>query len=61
MVFFAGLVATEKLIPWHRVATYGTAAILVALGVLLLVAPDAVPALTIPTDQAMPHMGAMAG
>jgi predicted metal-binding membrane protein len=61
MVFFAGLVAAEKLIPWRRVATYGTAAILVLLGVLVLVAPDALPALTIPTDQAMPHMGAMAG
>jgi predicted metal-binding membrane protein len=61
MVFVAGLVAAQKLIPWRRVATYGTAAILVALGVLLLVAPDAVPALTIPTGQALPHMGTMAG
>ena len=29
-------------------ATYGTAAVLLALGVLLLAAPDALPGLTIP-------------
>jgi predicted metal-binding membrane protein len=48
MAFVAGLIATEKLLPWRRVATYGTAAILLTLGVMLLVAPDAIPALTIP-------------
>jgi predicted metal-binding membrane protein len=48
MAFVAGLIAAEKTLPWRRVATYGTAALLVALGVLLLVAPDAIPALTIP-------------
>jgi predicted metal-binding membrane protein len=46
--FVAALIAVEKLLPWRRVATYGTATVLVALGVLLLVAPDAVPALTMP-------------
>ena len=40
MAFVAALIAAEKLLPWRRVATYGTAAILVA--------PDAVPGLTIP-------------
>ena len=44
----AGLIAAEKTVPWRRVATYGTAAILLALGVLLLAAPDAIPGLTIP-------------
>jgi predicted metal-binding membrane protein len=53
MAFVAALIATEKVLPWRRVATYGTAAILLALGVLLLVAPDAVPALTIPGHDAM--------
>jgi predicted metal-binding membrane protein len=48
MAFVAGLIALEKLLPWRRVATYGTAAILLVLGVLLLVAPDAIPALTVP-------------
>ena len=45
--------------PWRRVATYGTAAILLALGVLLLAAPDAVPALTLPGNSPMPLMGQM--
>ena len=46
--FVAGLVALEKLLPWRRVATYGTAAILLVLGLLLLVAPDTIPALAVP-------------
>ena len=37
MAFVAGLIAIEKTLPWRRAATYGTAAILVVLGVLLLV------------------------
>jgi predicted metal-binding membrane protein len=48
MAFVAGLIAVEKVVPWRRVATYGTAAILVALAVLLLAAPEAIPGLTIP-------------
>jgi len=56
MLFVAGLIAAEKTLPWRRVATYGTAAILVALGVLLLAAPDVIPALTIPGDDPMPQM-----
>jgi predicted metal-binding membrane protein len=52
MALVAGLIAAEKILPWRRVATYGTAAILLALGVLLLVAPDAIPALTIPGGDA---------
>ena len=39
MAFVAGLIAVEKLVPWRRAATYGTAAILLVLGVLLLAAP----------------------
>src|SRR6478609_7409867 len=46
--FVAGLIALEKTVPWRRTATYGTAAILVVLGVLLIAAPDAIPGLTIP-------------
>jgi predicted metal-binding membrane protein len=48
MAVVAGLIAFEKLMPWRRVATYGTAALLLALGMLMLVAPDLVPGLTIP-------------
>lgn len=58
MAVVAGLIAFEKLIPSRRVATYGTAAILLVLGVLVLAAPDIVPALTIPGSGSMPEMGA---
>jgi predicted metal-binding membrane protein len=48
MAVVAGLIAIEKTLPWRRVVTYGTAAVLLCLGVLVLAAPDALPALTIP-------------
>jgi predicted metal-binding membrane protein len=48
MAFVAALIAAEKTLPWGRVMTYGTAAILLALGVLMVAAPDAIPGLTIP-------------
>jgi predicted metal-binding membrane protein len=54
--FVAGLIAAEKTLPWRRVATWGTAGILLVLGVLLLAAPDAIPGLTIPGDNSMPRM-----
>jgi hypothetical protein len=60
MAFVAGLIAAEKTLPWRRVATYGTAAILFALGGLILSVPDSIPALTIPGHHPMPqtrHMG----
>ena len=56
MAIVAGLIATEKTVPWRRTATYGTALLLVALGVLVLVAPDALPGLNLPEDQPMPGM-----
>jgi predicted metal-binding membrane protein len=59
MALVAGLIAAEKVMPWRRVATYATAAILVTLGVLVLAAPEAVPGLTIPRHHAMPQMEAM--
>jgi predicted metal-binding membrane protein len=59
MAFVAGLIALEKTLPWRRVATYGTAALLLALGVLLIVAPDAVPGLTVPGDGTMTDMEPM--
>jgi predicted metal-binding membrane protein len=48
MALVAGLIAVEKSLPTRRVATYGTAGLLLVLGVLLLVTPDAIPALTVP-------------
>ena len=59
MAAVAALIALEKLLPWRRVATYGTAGILLALGLLLLVAPDAVPALSEPVGDGMPTMPSM--
>jgi predicted metal-binding membrane protein len=56
MALVAGLIALEKTLPWRRVATYGTAVLLLTLGVLLLVAPDAVPGLTVPAADRMEGM-----
>jgi Predicted metal-binding integral membrane protein (DUF2182) len=57
MAFVAGVIAIEKILPWRRVATYGTAAVLLVLGLVLLVAPDAIPGLTIPGGSPMAPMG----
>jgi predicted metal-binding membrane protein len=59
MALVAGLIASEKIVSWRRVATYTTAAILLVLGVLLLAAPDAIPGLTIPGHDTMPQMEPM--
>ena len=55
MAFTAALIAVEKTLPWRRVATYGVAAVLLALGLWLLIDPAAIPGLTIP------HAGSMSG
>jgi predicted metal-binding membrane protein len=59
MAVVAGIIATEKTLPWRRTATFGTALVLVVLGVLVLVAPDALPALRVPGGDPMPEMGPM--
>ncbi len=59
MAVVAGLIAVEKTLPWRRVAVYGTAVVLLTLGVLLLAAPDAIPALTIPGAEPMTEMAPM--
>jgi predicted metal-binding membrane protein len=51
MAFVAGLIAAEKILPWGRAITYATAVILVVLGVLLVVAPHAIPGLTMPAGR----------
>ncbi|MDD7921295.1 DUF2182 domain-containing protein [Actinomycetospora callitridis] len=48
MAFVAVLIAVEKIAPWRSLVTYGTAALLVFIGIVVLVAPTAVPGLTIP-------------
>jgi predicted metal-binding membrane protein len=48
MAVVAGLIAAEKTLPWRRTVTYGTAAVLLFLGLLMLTAPQELPGLTIP-------------
>jgi predicted metal-binding membrane protein len=59
MAVVAGLIAVEKVVPWRRVAVYGTAAALLALGVVVLAAPKALPGLTIPGSHPMGGMPGM--
>jgi predicted metal-binding membrane protein len=59
MAVVAGLIAIEKTVPWKRPATYGTAIVLLALGVMFLAAPSAIPGLTIPPIGGMSTMPAM--
>ena len=53
MAFVAALIAAEKTLPGGRAVTYGVAALLVLLGVLLVAAPGAIPGLTIPRAGSM--------
>src|SRR3954447_8509039 len=61
MAVVAGMIAVEKTLPWRRVASRGTAAILLTLGVLVLVSPAATPGLSIPRPDPMHHMSSMNG
>jgi predicted metal-binding membrane protein len=54
MAFVAALIALEKTVPRGRAVTYATAAILLALGITLIAAPDAIPGLAVPGDMPMP-------
>jgi predicted metal-binding membrane protein len=56
MAVIAALIAIEKTLPWRRSATYATTAVLLALGLLLLAAPHAVPGLTVPASGSMSQM-----
>jgi predicted metal-binding membrane protein len=59
MAFVGGLIAFEKLIPFRPLATYGTAAVLLTLGVLVIVAPHVIPAFTVPGSGSMSPMDDM--
>jgi predicted metal-binding membrane protein len=48
MVFVAGLIAMEKLLPWKALANRGIAVLLVTLGVSVAFWPERVPGLTLP-------------
>ena len=57
MAFVAALIALEKTSPWGRAVTFGTALVLLVLGLLVIAAPDAIPGLVVPGDGA--GMGGM--
>jgi predicted metal-binding membrane protein len=59
MALVAGLIAVEKILPWRRAATYGTAVVLLALGTLLFTAPEVIPGLTVPGAGQMGDMEPM--
>jgi len=56
MVFIAGLIAIEKLLPWKAVANRSIALLLVSLGLAVAFIPDDVPGLTVPGDTSGPGM-----
>ncbi|WP_448624149.1 DUF2182 domain-containing protein [Geodermatophilus sp. URMC 64] len=56
MALVAGVIAVEKTLPWRRVASYGTTVLLLTLGLLILAAPGAIPALTVPAGDRMTEM-----
>ena len=59
MAVIAALIAFEKTVPWRRAASSGTAAVLLALGLLVLTAPGSIPGLTTPNDTPTKHMMSM--
>jgi len=48
MAFVAALITLEKTLPWRRLVTWGTAAVLLILAVMLVAAPHSVPGLVVP-------------
>jgi predicted metal-binding membrane protein len=48
MVLIAALIAAEKLLPWRALASYGVAALLLVMGVLVAFSPSSVPGLILP-------------
>jgi predicted metal-binding membrane protein len=54
MAFVAALIALEKTLPWGRAVTYGTAAVLLVLGLAVLAAPESVPGLVVPGAGGLP-------
>jgi len=56
----AALIALEKMLPWRRTVTWGTAVLLLGLAVAMVAAPQAVPGLVVPGSHAAMHaMSAM--
>ena len=56
MVFIAGLIAVEKLLPWKAIANRSIAVVLLVLGLAVAVTPSDVPGLTVPGDSSSMQM-----
>ena len=54
--FIAALIAAEKTLPWKRPITFAVAATLAGLAIALIVAPHAIPGLTVPGGGGMAGM-----
>jgi predicted metal-binding membrane protein len=59
MAVVAALITAEKTIPWRRPVVWGTTAILLALAVMVAVAPHSVPGLVVPGGAGMSTVGTM--
>jgi predicted metal-binding membrane protein len=59
MAVVAALITAEKTIPWRRPVVWGTTAILLALAVMVAVAPHSVPGLVVPGSAGMSPLGTM--
>jgi len=55
MAVVAAFIAAEKTLPWRRAVIWSTTAVLVALAVMLVAAPHAVPGFVVPGNA---HNGA---
>lgn len=55
MAFIAALITLEKTLPWRRLVTWGTAAVLLVLAALLVAAPGTVPGLVVPSGAHSAH------
>lgn len=55
MIVVAALIALEKILPWRRIATYGTAVVLLALAIGVAASPADVPGLVVPGSPAAMH------
>jgi predicted metal-binding membrane protein len=55
MALVAALIALEKSVPWGRAVTWGTAAVLLALALAVVVAPHDVPGLVVPSSHSAMH------
>jgi len=55
MALVGVLITLEKTLPWRGLATWGAAAILLILAVMIVAAPDAIPGLVVPNSAGSVH------